>query len=852
MAERPTYEELESQVKELKTDYSHLKQELHEARLFSEDIMRYMTEGLVLTDTRETVIFINQRLSEMLGYLPDQIIGKSWLDMVSAEHRASTQEALARRAQGHTERYEIALSHKDGHKFPVFIGAGPRFDKQSGEFIGTMGVVNDITERKQADEALRDREERYRLIFNMGANAMFLVDSNTTQILECNNKASQMFGYSFEELLSMKMTDLSKTPEATLRACQENVSKKERVYRKKDGEEISVDITSEHFHLGDRAVHISAIRDVTDKKLAEEALQEKTKFLHNIIDTTSDLVAVTDMEGNFTFLGPSHRFLGYDPDSLVGRNVMEFVHPDDYQETAATFAEFLANREDGRKVECRYRRSDGEYIWFETVGRFILDDAGNPKEILFSSRDFTARKKVEEALKENEQKFRTIFNSNMDSITLLGIGPDGKPSGFIDCNDAACHIFGYTREELMLKKLEDLEREVPEKVIIQRLESLKSKGSVDFETVIKDKNGNDRYVEVKAVLMNLANQPAIMNISRDITERKQTEMRLKKSEEQFRNLYDDAPVGYFEYDLRGNITRVNLTHSKLLGYTAEEMIGQPCWKFIVDKVAREQILDKLRGARPPAVGLERTYRRKDGTTFPVLFEDRLLTDEEGHITGIRTAIQDITDRKRAEAELKTSEEKYRILFQSSKDPVYIATIEGTVMDANPAFFSLFGYTTDDLDQLKLEVLYVNPDNRAEFIKEVNKSGFVKDHLEKLRTKDDCEMDCLITATIRRSQVGDILGYQGTIRDITEVRRKQLEKEQLISELQDALAKIKTLSGLVPICAHCKNIRDDEGYWKQIEDYLLDYSDARFSHGICPECAKKFYPDMDIYDEDENQ
>ena len=154
MAEKPTYEELEQRVQELETDYSQLEKKLQEAHFFSEEIMRYMTEGLVLTDTRETVIFINQRLSQMLGYLPEQIIGKCWRDMVLGEHQAIAQEAETRRSQGHTDRYEIMLRHKDGHKFPVLIGAGPRFDKQSGEFIGTMGVVTDITDRKQAEDAL--------------------------------------------------------------------------------------------------------------------------------------------------------------------------------------------------------------------------------------------------------------------------------------------------------------------------------------------------------------------------------------------------------------------------------------------------------------------------------------------------------------------------------------------------------------------------------------------------------------------------------------------------------------------------------------------------------------------------
>ena len=150
MVEKPTYEESERLVQELETDYSQPEKELQEAHFFSEEIMRYMTEGLVLRDVRETVIFINHRLSQMLGYLPEQIIGKCWLDMVPAEQHAIAQEAEDRCVQGHTDRYEIILRHKDGHKFPVLIGAGPRFGKQKGEFIGTMGVVTDITERKKA------------------------------------------------------------------------------------------------------------------------------------------------------------------------------------------------------------------------------------------------------------------------------------------------------------------------------------------------------------------------------------------------------------------------------------------------------------------------------------------------------------------------------------------------------------------------------------------------------------------------------------------------------------------------------------------------------------------------------
>jgi PAS domain S-box-containing protein len=213
---------------------------------------------------------------------------------------------------------------------------------------------------------------------------------------------------------------------------------------------------------------------------------------------------------------------------------------------------------------------------------------------------------------------------------------------------------------------------------------------------------------------------------------------------------------------------------------------------------------------------------------------------------------DITKQKQAEMELFESEEKFRVLFESSKDPNYISNIEGTIIDANQSFFNLFNYTKEDLHYLKMQDLYVNPNDRSIFLKAINKFGFVKDFEEKLRKKAGEEMDCQITATVRRSSNGDIHGYQGIIRDTTEIKLKQLEKERLIADLKKTLAEVKKLSGLLPICMHCKKIRDDSGYWKQIEDYLSKHSDAQFSHGICRECAEKYYPDLGIYDEDDIQ
>ena len=139
---------------------------------------------------------------------------------------------------------------------------------------------------------------------------------------------------------------------------------------------------------------------------------------------------------------------------------------------------------------------------------------------------------------------------------------------------------------------------------------------------------------------------------------KETEESLRRSEGKFRDLYDSAPVGYHEFDMEGRITNVNRTDQEMLGYSREEMIGEYIWKFNLEEdIAHREILEKLAGLRPPGHSFERTYRRKDGTTLPVLLQNRLNKDEQGRITGMRVTVQDITEQKRTEEALRESEER---------------------------------------------------------------------------------------------------------------------------------------------------------------------------------------------------
>ena len=192
---------------------------------------------------------------------------------------------------------------------------------------------------------------------------------------------------------------------------------------------------------------------------------------------------------------------------------------------------------------------------------------------------------------------------------------------------------------------------------------------------------------------------------------------LQKSREEFKDLFENAPVGFHEIDAEGRLVRINNTELKLLGYSAEELLGQFVWKISAEEAtSRQAALAKLGGEPPSPQGFERSFRRKDGSTFPVWITDRLLKREDGVITGIRGTIQDITGRKQAEAALLDSEQRYRQLFDLASDAVVLVDSETRrYMDVNQATQRLYGYTREEFLQMGPENVSDEPEKTHDHI-----------------------------------------------------------------------------------------------------------------------------------------
>ena len=210
--------------------------------------------------------------------------------------------------------------------------------------------------------------------------------------------------------------------------------------------------------------------------------------------------------------------------------------------------------------------------------------------------------------------------------------------------------------------------------------------------------------------------------------------------------------------------------------------------------------------------------------------------------------KDKPEQPRPEDYLLESERRFHSVVQTATDAIVLADGSGNIIAWNRAAQTIFGYREEEVMGQPLTMVM------PERYRDAHRKGMARlqaggeahvigttVELHGLR-KDGSEFP--LELSIGTWQATDGPFYSGIIRDITERKRAEEERERLIRELQEAMAEIKVLDGLLPICATCKKIRDDKGYWKQLEDYISDHSKATFTHGICADCARKIHPDWD--------
>ncbi|MBM4277826.1 MAG: PAS domain S-box protein [Deltaproteobacteria bacterium] len=399
-------------------------------------------------------------------------------------------------------------------------------------------------------------------------------------------------------------------------------------------------------------------------------------------------------------------------------------------------------------------------------------------------------KNSQRALSESEKKFK-----NMVIHAPTGLSTVGQEGRYIYVNPKFIEMFGYTLEDIPTGKSwfekAHPDPEYRKRVVAAWKEDLRRSPMEKtppriFTVTCKD--GSRKEILFQYVDLNDGSHVVTYE---DVTENKRTEEALRKREAGFQELFDHAPVGYFEYDIQGYITRVNRTELEMLGYSLEEMKGQPVWKFIVeDENAQSQIMAKLAGNMPPAKGLERSYRRKDGTVIQVLIEDRLLRDSEGRITGIRSTMQDITEHKRAEQKLYESEEKYRTILESIEQGYFETDLAGNFTFLNDATCRIHGYPKEELMGMNNRQ-YTDKENAKKTFQTFNqtyRTGVAGTCGFELIRKDGTKRYNELSISLLKDLSGKPIGFRGLTRDITDQKQTE-EATKRLSHENEAMAEL---------------------------------------------------------------
>jgi PAS domain S-box-containing protein len=553
MTVKPTYEELERQIQELKIDYSQLENKLLESRSFTEEIMSYMTEGLVLTDTRGNVIFINQRLSEMLGYLSEEIIGKCWSDLVPADQHTIAKEAEARRSQGHTDRYEIILHRKDGHRFLVLIGAGPRFDRQSGEFIGTMGVVTDITDRKQAEKALQNSEAKFRFLTENMNDILWLLDKafNTTYV---SPSIEKVLGYTPEERKRQLFED-QVTPESLRHVLEKFHEELQHDKEKGIDPERSITIEVEYYHkdgytvwiennakaIRDEAGEIIGIygvsRDISKRKKAEERLEDQTKKLRDIFEKAADGICVCQNIPDEPYVKFTHwnprmtEITGYTMEEMNQAGWYQSMYPDpEIQQKAIERMAQMREGDDIQAEEWIITTKSGEKKVLSISTSVVKKEDANIN-VLGVMQDITERKQIQDALKESEEKYKLLAENSGDVIYKVNIVDER----FTYISPSIKEMFGYTADECLSLKSRDIMTEESHLKQARSLLNAVERGRINSEILELEAVHKDGYIipaEINARIIYAENGTPleIIGVARNITERKRIEEKLRQAQ----------------------------------------------------------------------------------------------------------------------------------------------------------------------------------------------------------------------------------------------------------------------------------------------------------------------------------
>ena len=649
---------------------------------------------------------------------------------------------------------------------------------EQGKAVRMVGAMLDITERKKAEEAVREKEDAMRAILDATTEALCMIDVEGT-LLMINTTFANRFNKTSEDLIGTSIYDLI-TPELA-KTRREQVNLVLRSCKPIQFEDQRGNRFIEHslYPIFDSIGNVSRIaiyaRDITEHKRAEE----QNRFLGAITANMSDSIVTTDAGYAITYMNKkAQELFGYSMEELIGKKpdifnaepMAEKMQQEIYEAVSSGgvyFGEFLNRRKDGSTFICEYKVTP------------LIGENGKPYAYIGMQKDITDRKREENALRESEEKFRSYIDNAPDGVFIAD-----ETGRYIEVNRAACEITGYSEAELLKMHIPDLLQEFERQKGIQHFQEVHQKGLARGDIGFVTKSGENRFWHVVAIKLS---DTRFLGFAKDITDRKQAEESLRESEERFKALHNASFGGIAIHD-KGVILDCNRGMSEMTGYSLEELTEMDGLLLIAPQ-SRKKVMDNI------MAGYEKPYEamgiRKNGEEYYLRLEARNVPYKGKMVRTVE--FRDITERKRAEDALRESEELFRVSMEKAPDGVFMNDLDGNLIYGNRKAEEIIGYRREEFigrNFLGTNMIAESSLGKAYELFKANIEGKSTgpDDLEIIRKDGRHILIEIMTNVIQRKGQTNVLAF---VRDITE--RRQIEEEKL--NLEERLRRAEKMESL---------------------------------------------------------
>jgi PAS domain S-box-containing protein len=461
---------------------------------------------------------------------------------------------------------------------------------------------------------------------------------------------------------------------------------------------------------------------------AEKKIEESEKLYRELFNNNNDGVIVMDL-GNTTgdnnvvdFNDNACRIFGLTRDEMKTLRLTDILGAED----AGKMRALMPHLESGGVADevLNITTKKGRKITIEARTRIF--DFGRRRLLMSVNRDITEKLKAEQAIKESEEKYRELFNNANDGIFINELDAQGRVQGFIEINDIACRLTGYTRDEFSRMTPRDITAKSHLGLYPAIGSTLAETGRATYEQEILKKDGSTIVVENNSHMFMLKGKPIVLTIMRDITERLRAGNALKESEELYRTLVNTSPDAVVMTTLEGKISFASGKMLKIHGY---EKTGSLTARNIFDLVAPEsklQLIKKLNDFASGNSSAAAEYRalRRNGTEFDGEISSSILKDLSGRPKAVISTIRDVSERKRAEEALKESEEKFRNIISQTGQLIYEYDINTGIIKWDGAISEITGYTYEEFNrEVSIDIWggMIHPEDRQATFKALEKA-----------------------------------------------------------------------------------------------------------------------------------